>query len=356
MIKGLIINASILISFLVIGGQCSREKELSINATYTIRVLGGILAGIFGSTLIVFGIIVTPTFILDFRQLAIVVVAIYGGWVSAIVAGFIIGLVRLLYMGINHMAVIGAITAQILAIGCSLISMLHIKERNKWIGMVVYSLIVSLIVYAISIKDLSLLTNILLFYTVGFSILSVLVCYYSEYIIMSNRLVKKLREESTKDFLTGLNNVRNFDKLYNNIVQNVKERNEQLSVLTIDIDFFKKVNDVYGHQAGDEVLKELASLLTKTCRSFDIISRNGGEEFSVILIDCPYSKAYDIGERIRIAVEEHKFKLPDETYINITVSIGVATYPDMASNKETLIKLSDKALYKAKNTGRNKVC
>lgn len=356
MIKGLIINATILISFLVFVNQFLKEEEITPHSPYTLRALFGVFTGMIGVVLIIFSVLVTPTFILDFRQIAIIIPACYGGLVPTIIAGIIIGGFRLLYMGINHMAVVGAIAAQIIAIGCSLITLLHLKQRMKWVIMTTYCIVISSIVFSILIKNLVQLKYIIICYSIGLVILSFLAYYYSEYLIISNRLIKKLKEESSKDFLTGLNNVRSFDKLYNNTIKNVIERNEQLSILLLDIDFFKMVNDVYGHQTGDTVLRELSNLLIKTCRQFDIISRNGGEEFSVLLIDCPPTEAYDIGECIRKAVEEHKFSLSDGGFINITISIGVAAFPDMTSDKEELLKLSDKALYMAKNTGRNKVC
>jgi diguanylate cyclase len=356
MIKGLITNAAILVSFFVAVNQLLKEKEVTFDSPFALKVLFGVITGIAGVVLINFSVLVTPTFILDFRQIALIVSACYGGWVPTIIAGIIIGGFRLIYMGINHMAIVGAVAAQILAVGCSLISLLRLSRRKIWTLMTIYCLIISAIVYRLLIKDLAQLEYIIMLYSVGLIILSFLTCGYSEYLDLSNRLMKRLKEESSKDFLTGLNNVRSFDKLYNSTIQNVIKRNEQLSILVIDIDFFKNVNDVYGHQTGDSVLREFSNLLVKTCRQFDIISRNGGEEFSVLLIDCPPTKAYEIGERIRKTVEEHRFSLLDGGFINITVSIGLATLPDMTSDKEEILKLSDKALYMAKNAGRNRVC
>lgn len=356
MVKGLIINAAISLSFLLLGNHFFEENELSADGSYKTRILNGIINGILGCVLISFSVELTPTFIIDFRQIPIILAASYGGWIPAIISGTIIGIFRMIYTGINHTAVIGAITAEVIAVGCAFISLIHIPQQKKWTIMTVYCLVEAIIVYKLLIKDPVLLTQVLLYYSVGLIILSSLVYYYSNYFITSNRLIKNLKEESTKDFLTGLNNVRSFDTLYNGLIDNVIERKDQLSILILDIDFFKKVNDTYGHQSGDIVLKEMGSLLVKTCREFDIVSRNGGEEFSVLLIDCPLDKAFNIGERIREAVEEHDFILLDGSCINITVSIGVATFPDMTSDKESLLKLADKALYKAKNTGRNRVC
>lgn len=124
----------------------------------------------------------------------------------------------------------------------------------------------------------------------------------------------------------------------------------------IDIDFFKKVNDTYGHAEGDAVLRELGKILLKSCRSYDIVSRNGGEEFTILLLDCPEIQALQIAERVRYSVETHPFIMTNETQINITVSIGVSSYPEATNKIEKLLELADETLYIAKRTGRNKVC
>ncbi|WP_278280578.1 GGDEF domain-containing protein [Tepidibacter formicigenes] len=164
------------------------------------------------------------------------------------------------------------------------------------------------------------------------------------------------KEQSIKDFLTGLNNVREFDLVLNKLINKVKEDKEKLSILIIDIDYFKKVNDTHGHQNGNLVLQELGRILCRSCRTGDIISRIGGEEFSILLPNCSYYQALEVGERIRRDIQNHKFILLDNANINVTVSIGVATYPDTVGNLDELVMKADEALYKAKQTGRNKVC
>ena len=177
-----------------------------------------------------------------------------------------------------------------------------------------------------------------------------------EYTKNSNDLYRRYKHESSKDFLTGLNNTRNFDKLLNLNFEKVLQNNDRLSCLMIDIDYFKKVNDTYGHAVGDMVLKELALILSQNCRSFDIIGRVGGEEFCALLLDCDISRCFEIGLRIRNAVKLHSFSIGENRYINITVSVGCATYPDTVKDLEELKKKADAALYIAKESGRDKVC
>jgi len=99
----------------------------------------------------------------------------------------------------------------------------------------------------------------------------------------------------------------------------------------------------------------LAEILIDTVRVFDVVSRNGGEEFSILLLDCPSSHAIEIAERLRKKVETHKFNISDKVNLNVTISIGVSTYQDTTNKIDNLLEDADKALYEAKRTGRNKV-
>jgi diguanylate cyclase len=124
-------------------------------------------------------------------------------------------------------------------------------------------------------------------------------------------------------------------------------------LLLIDIDHFKKINDTYGHPAGDIVLKRVANIIRKTVRNIDIPARYGGEEFVVVLIGTGEKGAVNMGERLRKAVMDTKFE-SDGTTFNLTISIGISTYEGEAMKKEDLVDKADKALYQAKGNGRNR--
>jgi diguanylate cyclase len=171
----------------------------------------------------------------------------------------------------------------------------------------------------------------------------------------SQKLFNKYKYESTIDGLTRLNNYRKFDDIFNNLIRISETKNEQLSLLYIDIDFFKKINDKYGHPEGDKVLVQLATILKECTRSFDIVSRNGGEEFTVLLLDCSFVKVNEIAENMRARVENHSFQLTIHN-VHVTVSIGISSFQDTTKDANQLIDDADKALYEAKKTGRNKVC
>lgn len=165
----------------------------------------------------------------------------------------------------------------------------------------------------------------------------------------------KLREMASKDGLTGIFNhallIDLFEKEYKKHLRNKNE----LTFVMLDIDYFKKVNDKYGHTAGDMILKALSDILINACRASDIVGRYGGEEFSIILPETDSENACKLCERIRKTVEEHSFFTGNE-YINITVSIGVYTKTSGDGiSSENMIKEADSALYRAKENGRNQV-
>lgn len=166
-------------------------------------------------------------------------------------------------------------------------------------------------------------------------------------------------KHATLDALTGLNNRRQFEVRLRQEYASAKRQHKNLCSIMLDIDFFKKVNDTYGHAAGDCVLKTVAHKIKKSLRESDIPSRYGGEEFSILL---PYTKleeAYAVAERLRRSVESAPvdFREDENTEavsINVTISIGVYQFSETDTPEDLYLK-ADKALYKAKTTGRNKV-
>ena len=161
---------------------------------------------------------------------------------------------------------------------------------------------------------------------------------------------------SLKDGLTGLLNRLAIDELLAKSFRKAVEGKETLSLVMLDIDFFKKVNDTFGHQTGDIILKLIATTLKKLSRPFDHVGRYGGEEFIIILNNTDLSEAFVYAERIRKEIE-HLGKLLANRFpgLSLTVSAGVSQYQKNIKNRDALIAKADKALYVAKKTGRNKV-
>lgn len=170
---------------------------------------------------------------------------------------------------------------------------------------------------------------------------------------------KRVHELIVHDDLTGLLTRKSFSlELEREIVRSQRHRHE-FCILMMDIDFFKKVNDTYGHLIGSEVLRHTAKVIQQTLRDSDVLARYGGEEFIAILPETPKDKGAEAAERVREAMEKYDFPAsihdPD-SHLHITISIGVADFPNDSSLANNLIEAADFALYEAKQTGRNRVC
>lgn len=164
---------------------------------------------------------------------------------------------------------------------------------------------------------------------------------------------KLLEELALTDSLTGLYNRRHFDNQMEFFWAHHERAHHRFSLMLIDVDHFKKINDTYGHATGDEVLTVLADLLKDICRKGDLVARFGGEEFAMILPETGQDEAWIVGERLRLAVQEYVFKVSGKT-IEMTVSVGVVDSDRTEIHKfEDMINLADNTLYKAKDAGRN---
>ena len=155
------------------------------------------------------------------------------------------------------------------------------------------------------------------------------------------------------DGLTGLNNHRTFHEDLEEEIKRARRFNRYLTLLLIDIDYFKKFNDTYGHQEGDAALKQLAGIIRQNSRSIDSAARYGGEEFTIILSETNLEGGIKTAERIINEINTHSFDVMGME-AHLTVSIGISIFPDDAINKEGLIKAADEALYLAKRTGGNR--
>lgn len=163
----------------------------------------------------------------------------------------------------------------------------------------------------------------------------------------------QLYELAITDGLTKLYIYRHFQYLLDTELKRSARYKHPVSLLMMDIDNFKMINDTYGHQVGDEILKHIAEVISKTCRKVDMPSRYGGEEFSVILPETPKENAKIIAERLRQRIEDVIVYTKTGVPISPTISIGISSYPEDAKEPMTLIEAADKALYFAKRNGKN---
>ena len=188
------------------------------------------------------------------------------------------------------------------------------------------------------------------------AMLAILVQYlYSREYRKRYELEKRLEEMSYTDTLSGLHNRRYFMEFLQKELRRYTRRGKPFSLLMIDIDRFKRINDAYGHPVGDIVIQALADVLKREVRQMDFVARIGGEEFAVILPDTEEAKAMEAAERIREAAESTEIRLPSQPPIRFSISVGIAM-AELDRDISAILRASDTALYEAKDRGRNRVC
>ncbi|BCK87021.1 hypothetical protein MIZ01_0791 [Sideroxyarcus emersonii] len=170
------------------------------------------------------------------------------------------------------------------------------------------------------------------------------------------KLERELEQQARKDMLTGLNNRRHFFELAELELTRARRHGKPFSLLMLDLDNFKSVNDTYGHHIGDVALKKLGEVAMRTLREIDIVGRLGGEEFAGLLPETNGAQAQEVAERLRQEVERAAVKLEDDSALHFTVSIGLASLQAADADVDSVLKRADAALYRAKHAGRNRVC
>jgi diguanylate cyclase (GGDEF)-like protein len=176
--------------------------------------------------------------------------------------------------------------------------------------------------------------------------------------VISNEMLKYI---GLTDALTGVYNRRYMDRRLAEEIARARRQSYAISCMYIDVDHFKQVNDTHGHQAGDDVLREVASRIKAELRMSDALGRFGGDEFVVLLIDADLESAGIVAQRIRASVADQAFLLAEGQGLAVTVSIGVAALPDVGRElpieevAQQLVAQADAALYEAKQQGRNRV-
>lgn len=179
------------------------------------------------------------------------------------------------------------------------------------------------------------------------------------YALERSRLLKEISELAARDAITGLYNRRELRRFLDYELERSKRYDRPLSYVMIDIDRFKKINDQFGHHAGDEALRQIAQALSSHYRTTDLLARFGGDEFAVVMTETSADVARQGGERLRKVVEAKTIQVNRENdpieNLKVTLSLGVAEYPGDADSSESLIEAADQALYEAKRQGRNRV-
>ncbi|MET3207299.1 UNVERIFIED_CONTAM: diguanylate cyclase [Paenibacillus sp. PvR008] len=353
MLKELVDNFALLTSFLFFGNLFFRKYERYVKKhVWLYRVINGLMLGMFGILLMMTGVWGRGDIMVDLRQLAIIISVYMGGAVSGLLTTLIISLYRIFITGgLTDVSLIATINA-ILTLS---ITLPLVRKKSlplvKWMSAVLGSATVSVSSVFFLVEHPHL--QAIIFFAIVLILGGLFTYFMIHHIKKTERAIQLLEEAANRDHLTGLYSLRAFDTMFEESFHSSRTTKHPFGVVLLDIDYFKNINDTYGHLNGDTVLSQLGALLTResTVRAYP--SRKGGEEFAILIGNCNSQKAATFAEKIRQAVEHYPFRLNDGSVISLTVSIGAGSFPDIAS--EHLMEKVDAALYKAKRSGRNRV-
>lgn len=354
MLRDLIVNAAIIMSVIHLGGQLLKGHPLDSRHSQKIIWITGLGNGILGVILLEFSIHISDGVMTDLRHIPVLIAAVYGGPLSSVIAGVFIGVgrVSLFSGGWGFSATIGFFTSVVVGICFGLLSYLPLNRWAKGTIMNFAGLLITSIALFIAIPNLHVYCEVVFYLWIVGLITGFLVFNVTEYTRRDNELFHQMKDQAAIDFLTGLRNVREFDHALHDLLA---KQARGLVLLLIDVDHFKAVNDTYGHRAGDAVLRDLGRIFARTAPN-EAVFRYGGEEFSVILVKSTPAEAHELAERIRHDVEIHSFAIPSGDSLSITISIGISFAPNDSAAADDLVQAADTALYKAKRSGRNRVC
>lgn len=357
MVADLFVNMCIVVALIFLYMKL-RWKSVYEEA-YSIKgvLIDGLSGGFMGYMLMYFSIQVTDETLLDLRYIPIMLLVLFIGKTPAVISSLLIILSRL-FIGINRSALYAVFIICILFIGYGILERL-LKNRNDLMSKALYMTLFSnaVITYflVISVGEFSIIGPMFFVYWIVSTLGGVSAVFLVDYIKKSEYLFSQYETESSKDFLTGLFNVRRFDDVWQRNSEEVKKNQGTLSLLILDVDHFKFINDNYGHAVGDFILIELSRLMEDTISKEGTVFRKGGEEFAVILPRCDKIKALKLAERLRYNIQHHDFVTSSGENIKVTISIGVAAYPETTNETRTMVEKADTALYLAKSSGRNQV-
>lgn len=350
----ILFNFTFLISVFSLLQFFLKDSKLSLEWTFLKKVFFGVLIASVTLFLITDIIAFNDAASYDMRYVGYIIAANFSG----VIGSFITGLFVLIYYA--FFKDFTASNQLILLLNLVILAWFNLVVYFKWsrfktwlafiLGMTFFILLGS------SLLDLWSLVflNFILVY-LGSNILgSYFILKFVYYTFDELINYRNLKLSHGVDYLTKINNVQMFDLRLNEIIESARLHKKEFSILMFDLDFFKKVNDLYGHDTGDLVLKEFSQILLKNTRPHDIVARKGGEEFVVILDNSLIENSLLIANRIRELVGKFNFA-KELNPLSLTVSIGLAQFPSDAKTARDLIKKSDLALYLAKANGRNRV-
>jgi diguanylate cyclase len=348
-IRTLGLTALVILSYSIVIRTYSKgwKKGAAVGALFA---LGGILS-------MNDPVIIAPGVFFDGRTALLAIVYPYGGIVGTIVAVVLMAGYRIWLGGAG---LVPGLTS-IITVAAISFAVTLIPARKIGIG-VTRSVMTGLLA-SLSLVWITLLPHDIVATIIGFPLFAVVIANVVNVVIITDflereksrlRIMRALEHEAWVDPLTKLHNRRAFDRAALRAMNDNRSKSTHCSLVMIDIDHFKAVNDRWGHDMGDVVLADVASIIRKNVRITDVVVRYGGEEIVLLLLNTPQIVANELAERVRSEIEHTDFSTDIES-VNVTVSAGVASLGERYTSMEALLKAADRALYRAKSSGRNRV-
>ncbi|WP_214821171.1 MULTISPECIES: GGDEF domain-containing protein [unclassified Exiguobacterium] len=328
------------------------SKIMNYDTKYvrTQKILIGVLSGCLGIFLITQGVVFDDVVKIDFRFLVLLLLGFYRLVSPLFITATIISVYRFSY-GIDFPSIVSCISLFLIVIGILVTyNIVSLEKRLFQFGLVLNMLtcfIIGFAIYTSGEFSENAASAALLVVMISFPI-GLLITVLNIDLYLIHHRVKEYKISAETDHLTGLANRRAWEMQ----MKKVKEHYATCNVLIIDIDYFKQINDQYGHANGDEILKQFAELLHRETRDHDIKARIGGEEFGILIPMLSQVEVIKVAERIRSSISKHEFELLDQQKIHISVSIGIAN--GKSEHLREMVHLADDCLYQAKNSGRNR--
>ncbi len=347
-------NLTLLMSGFYLLGKLS-PHPITVDSKRSVRILYGISLSLLSWMLMQLTIEPVPGVLVDLRHIPVIVAAYFAGPLPTAIVTIVIILYRF-SISLNSSAYAAALFITLIAVGTSLlVKWLPIYSKRTFTLVTVYATVLHGIVLIYVLADSKLIMDILSVVLPASFISSWLALVITRDIRLTKQSMRTWQQTAQRDFLTGLHNFRAFTDHFDDLKQQTILQQHEVALITVDIDHFKHVNDTFGHEAGDEVLRQFASRLRDGVTDAGFISRNGGEEFSVLVEQLTDVKVLALAEQLRERIATSPFQLSNGTQLPLTASFGVAHFPKSTSQIQQLVTDADVTLYHSKQNGRNRV-
>lgn len=347
-------NLTLLMSGFYLLGKLS-PHPITVDSKRSVRILYGLSLSILSLLLMQLTIEPVSGVLVDLRHIPVIVAAYFAGPLPTCIVTAVIIVYRF-SVNTNAAAFAACLFILLVAGGTLLIvRWLPLYSRKTFTVVTVYATVLHGLVLTFVLFDTGLILDILSVVLPASFASSWLALVIIRDIRLTKHAMQTLQQTARRDFLTGLHNFRAFTDQLEDLKQQTILHSREVALITVDIDHFKQVNDTYGHEAGDEVLRQFAKRLQDGVTDSGYVSRNGGEEFSILVERLTVVKVLALAEQLRERIAAAPFVLSSGVGLRLTASFGVASFPERTGQIQHIVTDADTALYQSKQNGRNRV-